>query len=74
MCIGKTAPDREKLYAATHRAVLGVLLAIACTVGIGLVGNGIYSGNAGYTVTGLAVVVVTIYWIADLFFEGLRER
>lgn len=66
--------SREKLYSSTHRAILGVLLTIACSMGIGLVGNGIYISNIIYIIAGLVIVVTSAYWIGHLFFEGLRER
>ena len=66
--------ETDRFVASAHRAILGVLLALAAVFGLGLLRNGVEEGNVLFGVAGLVIAVLTIGWIVALFREGLRER
>ncbi|NUC74632.1 hypothetical protein HTZ84_20420 [Haloterrigena sp. SYSU A558-1] len=66
--------DTDRFVASIHRAILGVLLALAAVFGLGLLRTGVSDGNVPFGIAGLAIAAITIGWIVALFREGLRER
>ena len=66
--------ETDRFVAAAHRAILGVLLALAAVIGLGLLRSGVDDGNVLFGIAGLAIAVLAIGWIVALFREGLRER
>lgn len=82
-----TNSDSEKFFAAIHRTILGVLLAIvgftafgAGATGLVRAGQSISSSDivsgVGFLVLGLVGIGITagiVYWIYYLFLEGIGE-
>ena len=66
--------DTDRFVASVHRAILGVLLALAAVFGLGLLRRGISDGNVLFAIAGLVIAALAIGWIVALFREGLRER
>lgn len=64
--------DTDRLASALHRSVLGVMLALVALLTLGWGARAVLDGRP-LGALGVLVGLGAVYWIVDLFREGMRE-